>query len=101
MYGKPVKYPNQQGLRAGPLPPAWGQPGALPALSLLAARNNSLSGTLPGGWGGGARSMPALSILSLDRNQLSGPLPDSWAAGWPNLSCALPFTQKCGRWDAS
>lgn len=73
---------------AGALPPAWGQPGALPQLSLLAARNNSLTGTLPAGWGAGARALASLSILSLDHNRLSGELPAGWAAGWPALSCA-------------
>lgn len=47
-----------------------------------------LGGTLPGGWGGGNRSLPALTILSLDNNHLSGELPAGWAAGWPSLSCA-------------
>jgi hypothetical protein len=74
------------GLPAGSLPEAWGSAGALPALTVLAVKNNGLSGGLPASWGNSSTALPSLTILSLDSNALSGALPPSWSSGWRNLS---------------
>jgi len=73
-------------LCAGSLPGSWGAQGAFPALRVLAAKNNSLEGTLPPAWGNSTTALPSLTILSLDANRLSGALPPSWSTGWPSLS---------------
>lgn len=71
---------------AGALPPAWGVPGALPQLRVLAAKGNQIAGSLPDSWGNSTGAFPSLAILNLDGNKLWGQLPTAWAKGWPSLS---------------
>ena len=70
----------------GALPEAWGAPGALPQLRVLAAKGNAIAGSLPDAWGNATGALPSLAILNLDSNRLWGQLPAAWAKAWPNLS---------------
>ncbi|KAL4434012.1 hypothetical protein ABPG75_000453 [Micractinium tetrahymenae] len=71
---------------SGPLPDAYGAPGAFKILKSLALQNNSLTGPLPDSWAQ-AGSFPRLQNLTLDINTLTGGIPASWGAdtAFPSL----------------
>lgn len=76
-------YLNDNSLGGG-VPPRWSAPGAFPALTLLRADGNALSGPLPrslGSAGPGGPNMASLTVLQLFDNRLSGTLPEEWGRG--------------------